>query len=85
MTQSMRFFLSIVLATASLASAMLAEHRRCSNRRALNADSRQALQTLYKAAPFAETISHNAKAIVVFRKSSRRALCLAAAMVKAHC
>ncbi|MNX85376.1 hypothetical protein D3C86_1172120 [compost metagenome] len=32
----------------------------------LNADARQALQTLYKTNPFSETISHQAKAVLVF-------------------
>jgi len=68
MTQSMRFFLSIVLATASLASASLLNTAGAATAEDLNADSRQALQTLYKATPFAQTISKNAKAILVFPK-----------------
>jgi lipid-binding SYLF domain-containing protein len=68
MTQSMRFFLSIFLATASLASASLLNNAGAATAEDLNADSRQALQTLYKATPFAETISHNAKAVLVFPK-----------------
>jgi lipid-binding SYLF domain-containing protein len=62
----MRFFLSIVLATASLASAGFLNTAGAATAEDLDADSRQALQTLYKATPFAETISHNAKAILVF-------------------
>ncbi|MHC8410748.1 lipid-binding SYLF domain-containing protein [Pseudomonas sp. Hz4] len=68
MTQPMRFFLSIFLATASLASASLLNNASAATAEDLNADSRQALQTLYKATPFAETISHNAKAVLVFPK-----------------
>lgn len=68
MTQSMRFFLSIVLATASLASASLLNTAGAATAEDLDADSRQALQTLYKATPFAQTISKNAKAILVFPK-----------------
>lgn len=68
MTQSMRFFLSIFLATASLASASLLNNTAAATAEDLNADSRQALQTLYKATPFAETISHKAKAVLVFPK-----------------
>ena len=68
MTQSMRFFLSIVLATASLASASLLNTAGAATAEDLDADSRQALQTLYKTTPFAETISKNAKAILIFPK-----------------
>ncbi|MDB6143836.1 MAG: twin-arginine translocation pathway signal protein [Pseudomonas sp.] len=68
MTQSMRFFLSIFLATASLASASLLNTAGAATAEDLNAESRQALQMLYKATPFAETISHKAKAILVFPK-----------------
>ncbi|VVN90947.1 YSC84-related protein [Pseudomonas fluorescens] len=68
MTQSMRFFLSIILATASLASASFLNTAGAATAEDLDADSRQALQTLYKATPFAETISKNAKAILVFPK-----------------
>ena len=68
MTQSMRFFLSIVLATASLASASFLNTAGAATAEDLDVDSRQALQTLYKSTPFAESISHNAKAILVFPK-----------------
>jgi lipid-binding SYLF domain-containing protein len=64
----MRFFLSIVLATASLASASLLNTAGAATAEDLDADSRQALQSLYKATPFAETISKNAKAILIFPK-----------------
>lgn len=66
MTQSMRFFLSLFLATASLASASLLNNASAATAEDLNASSRQALQNLYKATPFAETISHKAKAVLVF-------------------
>jgi len=68
MTQSLRFFLSIILAIAALASASLLNNAGAATAENLDADSRQALQTLYKSHPFAETISHNAKAILVFPK-----------------
>jgi lipid-binding SYLF domain-containing protein len=64
----MRFFLSIVLATASLASASFLNTAGAATAEDLNVDSRQALQTLYKARPVAEKISHDAKAILVFPK-----------------
>ncbi|WP_030128909.1 YSC84-related protein [Pseudomonas sp. QTF5] len=66
MTQSMRFFLSIVLAT--LASASFLNTASAATAEDLDVDSRQALQTLYKSTPFAESISKNAKAILVFPK-----------------
>src|SRR5471030_513240 len=68
MTQSMRFFLSIFLAAASLASTSLLNTAGAATAEDLNADSRQALQSLYKANPFSETIAHKAKAILVFPK-----------------
>ena len=68
MIPSMRFFLSIVLATASLASASLLNTAGAATAEDLNAESRQALQVLYKATPFAETISRSAKAVLVFPK-----------------
>lgn len=68
MTQSMRFFLSIFLATASLVSAGLLNNAGAATAEDLETDSRQALQTLYTATPFAETISRSAKAVLVFPK-----------------
>ncbi|MGV8864849.1 MAG: YSC84-related protein [Pseudomonas sp.] len=68
MTQTMRFFLSIFLATATLASTSLLNNAGAATAEDLNAESRQALQTLYKSNPFAETISQKAKAVLVFPK-----------------
>lgn len=68
MTRSMRFVLSIILATASLASTGFLNTAGAATAEDLNAESRQALQTLYKSNPFSETISHKAKAILVFPK-----------------
>ncbi|CAI8801253.1 SH3 domain-containing YSC84-like protein 1 [Pseudomonas sp. IT-P253] len=68
MTQSMRFFLSIVLATASLASASFLNTAGAATAEDLNSESHLALQRLYKATPAAEAISHKAKAILVFPK-----------------
>jgi lipid-binding SYLF domain-containing protein len=64
----MRYFLSIVLTTASLASASFLNTAGAATAEDLTVDSRQALQTLYKATPFAESVSHSAKAILVFPK-----------------
>lgn len=68
MTQSMRFLLSFFLATATLASASFINTASAATAEDLNADSRQTLQILYKHTPTAETISHQAKAILVFPK-----------------
>ena len=66
MTQSMRFFLSIFLATATLASASLLNTAGAATAEDLSTDSQQALKTLYKSTPAAETLSKNAKAVLVF-------------------
>ncbi|MNB94913.1 MULTISPECIES: YSC84-related protein [unclassified Pseudomonas] len=68
MTQSMRFFLSFFLATATLASTGFLNNAGAATAEDLNADAKQALQTLYKAHPFSEKISHEAKAVLVFPK-----------------
>ncbi|MGJ7516309.1 YSC84-related protein [Pseudomonas baetica] len=68
MNQSMRFFLSLFLAAASLVSASLLNTAGAATAEDLNADSRQALHTLYKTHPFSETISQKAKAVLVFPK-----------------
>jgi lipid-binding SYLF domain-containing protein len=66
MTKSLKCFLAIILATVSLASASLLNTASAATAQDLDKDSRQALQILYKAHPFAETLSHSAKAILVF-------------------
>lgn len=66
MTQSLRSFLAIILATVALASASLLNNASAATAEDLHKDSLQALQHLYKAQPFAETISRNAKAVLVF-------------------
>ncbi len=68
MTRSIRLFLSFFLATAALASAGLLNNAAAATAEDLNADARQALQSLYKTNPFSETISHEAKAVLVFPK-----------------
>jgi len=68
MTQSMRFLLSFFLATASLASASLLNTAGAATAEDLNADARQELKILYKSTPTAETLSKQAKAILVFPK-----------------
>ncbi|MCW8277737.1 lipid-binding SYLF domain-containing protein [Pseudomonas sp. PCH199] len=68
MTQTMRFYLSILLTVASLASASFLNTATAATAEDLHADAKQTLQILYKATPFAETISHKAKAVLVFPK-----------------
>jgi lipid-binding SYLF domain-containing protein len=68
MTQSMRFFLSFFLAVTTLASASLLNNAGAATAEDLNADAKQALQLLYKTNPTAETLSRQAKAILVFPK-----------------
>jgi lipid-binding SYLF domain-containing protein len=64
----MRFFLSFFLATTSLLSASLLNTAGAATAEDLNADSKQALQGLYKANPTSESIAKQAKAVLVFPK-----------------
>ncbi len=68
MTQSMRFFLSIFLALATLTSTSLLNSASAATAEDLNKESRQALDMLYKANPAAKSISQQAKAVLVFPK-----------------
>jgi lipid-binding SYLF domain-containing protein len=66
MTHPLRFYFAIILATFWLASASLLNNASAATAEDLDADARQALEILYKTHPFAETISSNAKAVLVF-------------------
>lgn len=66
MTNSLRYFHSLVLAIVSLASVGLLNSANAATAEDLEKDSRQALQILYKAHPLAETMSRSAKAVLVF-------------------
>lgn len=55
--------LALVLATASIAAMSVMNLATAED---LDKDSHQALQTLYKAEPVAQTLSHTAKAVLVF-------------------
>ena len=55
-----------MLATAALTTVGLTAPAYAATEADLNRDSDQALQTLYKLHPFAEKLSHNAKAILIF-------------------
>ncbi|MGB5253589.1 MAG: hypothetical protein WBN68_12795 [Sedimenticolaceae bacterium] len=57
---------ALVLATASIATASVMAPASAATAEDLDKDSHQALQTLYKAEPVAETLSHTAKAVLVF-------------------
>jgi lipid-binding SYLF domain-containing protein len=58
--------LALLLATASIVSMSLMNQANAATAEDLDKDSRQALQTLYKAEPIAETVSRAAKAVLVF-------------------
>jgi len=58
--------LALLLATASIVSMSLMNQASAATAEDLDKDSRQALQTLYKAEPLAETLSRTAKAVLVF-------------------
>jgi lipid-binding SYLF domain-containing protein len=59
-------FLATTLATAALMTVGMTAPAYAATEVDLNKDSDQALQTLYKLHPFAERLSHEAKAILVF-------------------
>jgi lipid-binding SYLF domain-containing protein len=58
--------LALVFATASIAVMSVMNPASAATAEDLDKDSRQALQTLYEAEPVAETLSHTAKAVLVF-------------------
>jgi lipid-binding SYLF domain-containing protein len=59
-------FLATALATAAVVSVGMIAPAYAASEVDLNKDSDQALQTLYKLHPFAERLSHDAKAILIF-------------------
>jgi lipid-binding SYLF domain-containing protein len=59
-------FMATMLATAALTTVGLTAPAFAASESDLNKDSDQALQTLYKLHPFAERLSHSAKAILIF-------------------
>jgi len=58
--------LALILATASIVAISVLNQANAATAEDLDKDSRQALQTLYKAEPLAETLSRTAKAMLVF-------------------
>jgi len=61
-----RSFLTLIFAAASIVSMSVMNLASAATAEDLDKDSRQALQTLYKAEPVAETLSHTARAVLVF-------------------
>jgi lipid-binding SYLF domain-containing protein len=59
-------FLALMLAAASIVSMGVADHASAATAEDLNKDCQQALQQLYRTNPFAATLSHSAKAVLVF-------------------
>ena len=59
-------FLALMLATASIISMGVMHQASAATAADLDKDSRQALQTLYKTEPLAETLSRTAKAVLIF-------------------
>lgn len=66
MTTSIMRKLSTLLATAALVSMSFLSPANAATAEDLDKDARQALQTLYKTNPFAETLSRKAKAVLIF-------------------
>ena len=58
--------LTLILAITSIASISMLNQAGAATAEDLDRDSQQALQMLYKAEPVAETLSHTAKAVLVF-------------------
>jgi lipid-binding SYLF domain-containing protein len=61
-----RHIISIIFAAASIMSMSAMNQASAATAEDLDKDSRQALQTLYKTEPVAETLSRTAKAVLVF-------------------
>jgi len=61
-----RNILTLMLATAAIASMGVMNQASAATAEDLGKDSRQALQTLYETQPVAETLSRTAKAVLVF-------------------
>lgn len=61
-------FFALLLATATIASMGVMAQARAATAEDLEKDSRQALATLYETEPLAKTLSHTAKAVLVFPK-----------------
>jgi len=57
---------ALILATASIISMGMVGQASAASSEDLDKDSIQALQTLYKSAPAAKTLAHDAKAILIF-------------------
>jgi len=58
--------LAFLLSTATIVAMSVMNQASAATAEDLDKDSRQALQTLYKSEPVAKTLSHTAKAVLVF-------------------
>ena len=58
--------LALILATVAIVSMGVMNQASAATAEDLDKDSRQALQTLYETEPVAKTLSHSAKAVLVF-------------------
>jgi hypothetical protein len=63
--------MALMFAAASIVSMGVVNLASAATAEDLDKDSRQALQTLYKTEPVAETLSGTARAVLMFRISSR--------------
>ncbi|MFA5628251.1 MAG: lipid-binding SYLF domain-containing protein [Thiohalomonadaceae bacterium] len=61
-----RHYRALVLATAAIVTMSIMSQASAATAENLDRDSQQALQTLYKTQPVAETLSHAARAVLVF-------------------
>lgn len=66
MTKISKVFLALLLSSAALTPALAPKVAMAASAAELNRDGAEALQQLYKTNPFAESLSHNAKAILIF-------------------
>jgi lipid-binding SYLF domain-containing protein len=76
MTRFSTSLLKLLLLAATVSAISFMPGASAATAEEINTDSQQALQRLYKINPFAETISRNAKAILVFPKIIKAGLVL---------
>jgi lipid-binding SYLF domain-containing protein len=66
MTTTNKIFLTLLLGAASATPLGVASQAHAATEQDLNRDSQEALQKLYRIHPFAKTVAHSAKAILIF-------------------
>jgi lipid-binding SYLF domain-containing protein len=84
MTNTRRVFLALMLASAAAlpVSVTTVHGANAATAEDLNQDADQALNLLFRTNPVAQQISKKARAVLVFPKVIKAALCSAAAMAK---